>query len=1173
MEISEIRSAIDLINFYNETDTNRNGRIEASESSNIEIARYDRSEDRSLSPWEVMEAVNRSNPVRVFLSAEIRSMQESNSQGITFQNITLESESTIQGISLPAGTEVAFNKNGRIDHCILSTAITIEGISLRAGTEVGFYEDGSISYDKNPKPAPTSIANLALAGREQLFEAGPSPFLMTGSLEDFCERVRHSHTGEGVEFCMGGGSPVDMQRFLATAGGTPIAGSSEQRTPRITINLRERRYDHGQISEGILDEDTLIGGIKFKAGSRVTFNLENGRVSEGILAENTSFTIQHQSVEVKAGTTVRFYNDGRLSEILLIENTPLTLQGREVKFKAGTSLKLTTIFDEDGEVMRGLESLEGELAENTTVGITAKNTSTSGISPALITLQEIELKQGTRVYFSGDGRFFGGTLAVPTTIQRAGFENLELLAGTEVHFRDNGQVLYIVLNEDDNIQGIDFKAGTQVHFDGGSSNFISSEFWSDLGLESLFKLCKSINEDGYGISFRDPENPAISLLNPDYINALLDYENNSIEAFAGKLIDKLNTLLTMPNFYDRWLMKGKSIVMTENIKSLIETTENYRWRSFSGLSYLEQEKILRLNRLLIEATYPQISPKNQNGRVQHALIFEDTTFQSVGFLAGSDVYFRNGNLSKARISEDTPIQGTEFKEETWVWFNESDGLVLSGILASDTPFRIMDREIELKEGEMISFYKESRQVAFGTLAENTTFWIEGQEVELEDTTPVFFYENNPQILRGAILHGNLPLQMQGERVEFLGGYIDWLRPNDNGRLVGELFEWVKWNEWEWRGWRWSGEQMLWIHENGRIAEGILGSDSPFYVRGQRIMFKIGKTVRFHPNGQISDGTLAADTTMQVNGQNTLFKAETILSFYDNGQLSSAQLTADTNIYSGGQWIKFKQGKVWFHDPLLFELAGKTPAEQIREGTLAEDAFINSGDRKIKFMAGTKVWLGRSGEILSAELGQDTSFPFQNLELKAGTIVNFGNGQIFSATLSADTPINLPDSEEQLIFKAGTTVQFLNGRILEGTLADSSLSILGEIIELRSGTKIRFYSNGKIRYLELAEIVKIKEISFKAGTMVGFHENGNLEHGTLAENTPFKIFNPDGSTQYITLKEGTNVWLHENGNLWYGTLAVAASLGGSTREAGTMVWFNEAGLFSSAQAASEDDNPY
>jgi len=74
----------------------------------------------------------------------------------------------------------------------------------------------------------------------------------------------------------------------------------------------------------------------------------------------------------------------------------------------------------------------------------------------------------------------------------------------------------------------------------------------------------------------------------------------------------LNELLKTPNFYDLWKKhpKSKGIILSNDIKRLIKETAGYRHKPFNKLTRAQQLKIIRLNRLLLEATYPLLCPKS-----------------------------------------------------------------------------------------------------------------------------------------------------------------------------------------------------------------------------------------------------------------------------------------------------------------------------------------------------------------------------------------------------------------------------------------------------------------------------------------------------------------------------------------------------------------------------------
>lgn len=123
----------------------------------------------------------------------------------------------------------------------------------------------------------------------------------------------------------------------------------------------------------------------------------------------------------------------------------------------------------------------------------------------------------------------------------------------------------------------------------GFSDFYVDEFKLPLTIE---KLCTVINEN-YTITLNAP--------------------NNSL--------GRLNELLMNPNFYDILKAKKPNMSISNKITALVDKTKDYRNRSFSDLNYDEKSNIKRLNRLLLEETYPQETPKS--------LYLNNKVFQSI----------------------------------------------------------------------------------------------------------------------------------------------------------------------------------------------------------------------------------------------------------------------------------------------------------------------------------------------------------------------------------------------------------------------------------------------------------------------------------------------------------------------------------------------------------------
>ncbi len=75
-------------------------------------------------------------------------------------------------------------------------------------------------------------------------------------------------------------------------------------------------------------------------------------------------------------------------------------------------------------------------------------------------------------------------------------------------------------------------------------------------------------------------------------------------------IDWLNELLKVPDFYGKLKSKINTIKLSDHIIHLVKKTNEYRDKNFSELSNDEKSNIKKLNRLLLEETYPDKTPKS-----------------------------------------------------------------------------------------------------------------------------------------------------------------------------------------------------------------------------------------------------------------------------------------------------------------------------------------------------------------------------------------------------------------------------------------------------------------------------------------------------------------------------------------------------------------------------------
>lgn len=110
----------------------------------------------------------------------------------------------------------------------------------------------------------------------------------------------------------------------------------------------------------------------------------------------------------------------------------------------------------------------------------------------------------------------------------------------------------------------------------------------------LDKLCKAISYDNYGPSFVEPANTAD--LPPMY------------QVYMR--ISRLNDLLRTPGFFDIWLVKSDKLSLPQVIHELEGATKDIRSKNFDELTDAEQKMIMRLNRLVLELTYPELCPES-----------------------------------------------------------------------------------------------------------------------------------------------------------------------------------------------------------------------------------------------------------------------------------------------------------------------------------------------------------------------------------------------------------------------------------------------------------------------------------------------------------------------------------------------------------------------------------
>jgi hypothetical protein len=191
-----------------------------------------------------------------------------------------------------------------------------------------------------------------------------------------------------------------------------------------------------------------------------------------------------------------------------------------------------------------------------------------------------------------DGTIHGyGTLIDKTGKITAGEWENEMLHGTSTVIFPDGRILVVeIKNGKKNGRGtLTFPDGTKITEEWINNKLVGSlKFYLFLGFEfekyyDITNLCTAIKAD-ISPSLNAPENT----------------------------IPWLNELLKKPNLYEEFNKKIKASGFSQEIDTLIERTKDLRNKRFSELNLDSQIDIVKLNRLLLEHYYPDITPKTSS---------------------------------------------------------------------------------------------------------------------------------------------------------------------------------------------------------------------------------------------------------------------------------------------------------------------------------------------------------------------------------------------------------------------------------------------------------------------------------------------------------------------------------------------------------------------------------
>lgn len=159
-------------------------------------------------------------------------------------------------------------------------------------------------------------------------------------------------------------------------------------------------------------------------------------------------------------------------------------------------------------------------------------------------------------------------------------------------------------------------AGLAVSFLRPHFTFMEAFLGTLVGGGILFVIAK-----GYELSqslkspyFRSKEFSDRDLKEENLWDAIEKDHYGTAAPVSGDALDRLNKFLEDPSFYGMWYEKCSTDVREYFVKAhrrLIGKSKDYRSEGFENLSSLQQKHVLKLNRLMLQATYPETCPDRE----------------------------------------------------------------------------------------------------------------------------------------------------------------------------------------------------------------------------------------------------------------------------------------------------------------------------------------------------------------------------------------------------------------------------------------------------------------------------------------------------------------------------------------------------------------------------------
>jgi len=457
----------------------------------------------------------------------------------------------------------------------------------------------------------------------------------------------------------GAASPWEVME-ITNAEAKKILFSSEEIAAMRKLNQSGKNFD--KITP---DQDTEICGIPFKKGEEIFFH-GNGSIGSGKLAEDKALmTAAGHRITFRRGETIYFDKEGRASFGTLIQRT--TIHGKT--YEAGSWI----YFHENGNVRHG-KFAKDELVNGVTyqagteINFYNNGSVKSGMLASNITINGKTFKPGGKqIVFHENGNIEFGVLFKEENIQGVNYG-----AGSEVGFYKNGQVDTVILAASTIIQGMRYEAGTKVIF------YESGEL-RDVYLTADFTV------QGMPFMHITHDNEPDFICGPNKCRALsmfgyhgpdIGFHRNgkvSWGALARDIVVKHKTGAT-------------KIDLKLKAKAEVRFYEN---------GELESGKLAEETAFDIKNKKINFAPSGisfyANGEVEWGFLAKEIEINGYKFKAQTRMeIYENGRVRAGTLAEDTAIHGYNFKAGTYVKFHEN-GRIEAGSLAEDAEINNIKR--------------------------------------------------------------------------------------------------------------------------------------------------------------------------------------------------------------------------------------------------------------------------------------------------------------------------------------------------------------------------------------------------------------------------------------------------------------------------------------------------